>query len=151
MLEQTITLSLPTPVFGKLKRAAELTYRSLDEIVASTINATLIAPSGLPVHLANELAAMHLLGDEALWAAAQPTLSPAQRLRLEQLNHIAGERELTRAESAEQAALLEAYDYSVLHRAQALAILAQRGHRIQLEDPWQAHPDDKSADSANAA
>jgi hypothetical protein len=41
---------------------------------------------------------MHLLSDEALWAAAQPTLSPAQRLRLEQLNHIAGARELTKQE-----------------------------------------------------
>ncbi len=103
------------------------------------------------IRFAQYLAVVALALGVTLWAAAQPTLSPAQRLRLEQLNHIAGERELTRAESAEQAALLEAYDYSVLHRAQALAILAQRGHRIQLEDPWQAHPDDKSADSANAA
>jgi hypothetical protein len=151
MLEQTITLKLPMPVLGKLKRAAELTYRSLDEIVASTINATLTAPPGMPAHLSDELAVMHLLSDEALWAAAQPTFSPAQRLRLEQLNHIAGARELTKAESAEQAALLEAYDYSILHRAQALAILAQRGHRVQLEDPWQANPYDQSVDSASLA
>jgi len=60
----------------------------------------------------------------------QPSLSPAEAARLKQLNHAAGERSLTQAEVSEQAALLEACHLSVLRRAQALAILAQRGHAI---------------------
>ena len=60
----------------------------------------------------------------------QPSLSPAEAARLKQLNHAAGERSLTQAEVSEQAALLEAYHLSVLRRAQALAILVQRGHAI---------------------
>lgn len=76
------------------------------------------------------LAAMHLLSDQALWSAAQPALSQAEQHRLRQLNHAAGERDLTAAEGEEQTALLESYHISVLRRAQALAILTQRGHEI---------------------
>ena len=107
-LAQTITVKLPLPVLGKLKRAAELTYRPIDEILASTIDAALVAPSGLPDELAGELAAMHLLSDQALWAAVHPSFSPAEQQRLRQLNHTAGERPLTQAEAAEQTALLAA-------------------------------------------
>ncbi len=130
MREQTITLSLPEPVLRKLQRAALLTYRSVDEVVATTIDAVLVAPEGLPAELADELAAMHLLSDDALWAAARPSLSPAEQERLQQLNHLAGERDLSPAETAEQQALLESYHRSVLRRAQALSVLAQRGHSI---------------------
>lgn len=75
----------------------------------------------------------HLFSDEALWAATRPSLSPAKQFRLNQLNHKAGERPLTQAEEAEQEHLLTAYHRSVLHRAKALAILAQRGHPLPVE------------------
>lgn len=147
MLEKTITVQLPESAFRKLKRAAELTYRSVDEILVSTIDAALIAPPNLPSDLADELAAMHLLSDDALRAAVQPSLSPAEQHRLQQLNHIAGERPLTQAEAAEQAVLLKAYHRSVLRRAQALAILAQRGHPIPPEDLSPTSFDDNALDS----
>lgn len=130
MTERTFTVTLPEHTFFKLQKAAEVTYRSVDDLLASTIDATLVAPPDLPEALANELAALHLLGDEALWAAVLPSLSPSEQHRLEQLNHIGGERDLTIAESAEQAALLQAYYRSMLRRAQAIAILKQRGHEI---------------------
>lgn len=60
---------------------------------------------------------MHLLSDQALFAAAHPSLPPANLSRLRQLNHTAGERTLTGAEVAEQAALLEDYHFSVLRLA----------------------------------
>jgi hypothetical protein len=130
MSEKTVTVELPESTFRKLKRAAELTYRSVDEILVSAINATLIAPPDLPSELAEELAALHVLSDEALWAATQPSLSSAEQHRLRQLNHHAGERPLTQAEQTEQEDLLGAYHRSVLRRAQSLAILAQRGHQM---------------------
>jgi hypothetical protein len=80
---------------------------------------------------------MYLFSDEALWAAAQSSLSPAEQLRLRQLNRKAGERPLTDAEKAEQEKLLAAYHRSVLRRAKALAILAQRGHHLPVETELQ--------------
>lgn len=114
----------------KLQKAAEVTYRSVDDLLASTIDATLSAPPNLPEELARELAALHLLSDEALWATLLPSLSPTEQHRLQQLNHVAGERDLTTAETVEQTALLNAYYRSMLRRAQAMAILKQRGHEI---------------------
>ena len=75
---------------------------------------------------------MHLFSDEALWAATAPSFSPTEEYRLNQLNAAAGERDLTPAEEAEQQSLIAAYHRSVLRRAKALAILAQRGHRVPL-------------------
>lgn len=130
MTVKTLTVTLPEPIFLKLQKAAEMTYRSVDDLLASTIDATLSAPPNLPDELTRELAALHLLSDEALWAALQPSLSPTEQHRLHQLNHLAGERTLTNAETTEQTALLNAYYRSMLRRAQAIAILKQRGHDI---------------------
>jgi len=148
---KTVTVTLPESAFRKLKRAAELTYRSVDEVLVGTINAALTAPPNLPPDLNDELAAMHLLSDEALWAATQPSLSPAEQRRLRQLNQTAGERPLTTAERAEQAILLTAYHHSVLRRAQALAILAQRGHPVSPEDLQPSPFDGEAAHSQIAA
>ncbi len=130
MLAETITVTLPVPVVRKLQKAAELTYRSVDDVLASTIDAALIAPAGLPVVLAEELAAMHLLSDDALWASVQPSMSAAEQTRLRQLNHVGGLQSLSVTETTEKLSLLNAYHRSVLRRAQALAILKQRGHTI---------------------
>ena len=133
MTAQTVSVSLPRSVFLKLERAAQLTHRSVEQVLTATVNTVLVELPGLPTDLANELAAMHLFSDEALWAALHPSLSPAEQFRLNQLNHKAGECPLTGAEEAEQEHLLTAYQGSVLRRAKALAILAQRGHSLPVE------------------
>ena len=122
MVEQTLTVRLPHSVVVKLKRAAALTHRSVDEIVATTVDAALVEPPSVPEELRADFAATHLLTDQALWANVQPSISPAEVYRLRPLNHAAGERNLTDAETSEQTALLATYHISVLRRAQALAI-----------------------------
>ena len=136
MTVQTVSVGLPRAVFQKLKRAAALTHRSVEDVLVTTVNTLLVAPPDLPPEISNELAAMHLFSDESLWAAAQPSLSPAEQLRLRQLNHTAGARPLTPSEQAEQEQLLTAYQLSVLRRAKALAILAQRGYPLSDEDQF---------------
>ncbi len=147
MLEQTLTVRLPVSVVAKLQRAAALTYRSVHDIVATTVHAALTEPTSVPQELVAEFAAMNLLSDQALWAATHPSLSPAELHRLRQLNHAAGERSQTQAEATEQTALLAAYHISVLRRAQALAILAQRGHEIPYRTSLESGADDESLDS----
>lgn len=132
-MEKSVAIYVPELAYRKLQRAAELTYRSIDEILLGAIETTLPSLPNAPVELAEELAALHLFSDEALWAATAPSMSAAEQMRLAQLNQSAAERPLTAAETAEQANLLAAYHRSVLRRAQALAILAQRGHPVTLE------------------
>src|SRR5262245_14672231 len=131
MLEKTITVTLPEITVQRLEQAAQLAHRSVDEMLATTIEAILaISPQ-----LANEWAAMHLLSDEALWKATQPTFTRAEQKRLYELNHLAGEQELSTQEMSEQAALLEAYQRSIVRRSQAIAILKLRGHPIPQDIP----------------
>lgn len=126
MLEKTITVTLPEATFHRLKQAAQLAQRSIDEMLVTTIDAILaVSPQ-----LANEWTAMHLLSDEALWQATQPALTPTEQERLHELNHLAGERALTEQEMSEQTALLEAYQRSIVRRSQAIAILKLRAHSI---------------------
>ena len=127
-----ILVQLPDPLFQRLKRAAELTHRSVEDIAATTLEAALPLTSDVPDEIANELAAMYLFSDDALWAATAPVFSASEECRLNQLNSAAGERELTLAEEAEQQSLIVAYQRSLLRRAKALAILAQRGHRLPI-------------------
>jgi hypothetical protein len=137
MSSATIPIQLPEFLFQRLKRAAELTHRSVEEIAATTLDAALPSHPNLPAEIANELAAMQVFSDDALWAAVEPSFSPTQARRLAQLNATTSERELSVAESSEQRDLIAAYRHSVLRRAQALAILAQRGHPL----PNLAHAD----------
>lgn len=130
MLQQTLTVNLPESTVRKLKRAAELTFRSVDDVLDATINVALSAPPDLPDNLADELAAMNTFSDEALLAAASSSFSHAQQRRLSQLSHAGGDRTLTPAEHTEMAQLLEAYDQAVLRRAKALSILALRGFSV---------------------
>lgn len=129
-MTQTVTLTLPDAVYYKLNRAAQLTYRSIDDIVATTVDAVLVSDMDLPEALEAELTAMRMFSDDALWAAVHPSMSASQQQRLAQLNTLSKERPLTQPEQAEQATLLDAYNLSTLRRAQALALLKQRGHDI---------------------
>ena len=135
MSTQTLTITLPESAMRRVQRVAELTHRSVDEIVLSALNVSLAAPSNLPPALAGELDAMRFFSDDALRAAFQPSMSTADETRLHQLNHLAGEREFTTAEAAEQTALIEIYHRAALRRAQALAVLQQRGLPLPDEPP----------------
>jgi hypothetical protein len=138
MLEKTITVTLPEATFHRLKQAAQLAHRSVDEMLATTIDAILaVSPQ-----LANEWAAMHLLSDEALWHTTEPVLTPMEQERLHELNHLAGERVLTEPEMSEQTALLEAYQRSIVLRSQAIAILKLRGHPTPQDIP--AYPNESA-------
>jgi len=132
----TIAIEVPAPLFERLRCAASLTHRSVEDIAATSIESVLPPNPDLPSEAADELAAMHVFSDEALWAAIQPSLPASQEHRLRQLNAAAGERELTPAEQDEQQELISTFRRAVLRRAKALALLAQRGHRIPpLEAP----------------
>lgn len=142
MSAQPLTINLPEATIRTLRRAAELTFRSMDDVVLNALNVIFTAPPNLPPELGSEFAAMHSLSDEALQTASTSALSPAQQGRLNQLSHAGGERNLTPAEHAELASLLNLYDQSVLRRAQALAILAFRGHPMPTRADWQHSVDD---------
>ncbi len=139
---QTISVQIPEPIFRRLRRMAEITNRSVEDVLATTVSVALPPDMDLPADLADELAAMTMFSDDALWVATKTSLSPAQQRRLSQLTHAGGSRKLTTAESSELTHMLESYDRSVLRRAKALAILAHRGYEILDKSNWPDLPDE---------
>ncbi len=137
---QTVSVELPEPIFRRLRHIAEVTHRSVEDVLATTVDAALPQTPGVPPEVADDLAAMAVFSDAALWTAAETTLSPEQQRRLNQLTQEGETRLLTDAEAAELTQLIDAYDRAVLRRAKALALLAQRGFDIspRLDRPSSA-------------
>lgn len=127
---ETVAVRLPAPIYRRLKRVAEITYRSVEDVLASTVDAALPLDPDLPTDIADGIAAMQLMNDDALRAAAESSLTQAQQRRLQQLTEFGGQRQLLASEQAELEHLLALYDQSVLRRAKALAILSQRGYEL---------------------
>ena len=125
-----VSIEVPEPVYRRLQHIAETTHRSVEDVLVSTVNVVLPVESGLPDDVSAELAAMSMFSDDALWAAVESALSAAERTRLGQLNDIADDRSLTPAERHELNGLLSRYDYAVLRRARALALLTHRGYDV---------------------
>lgn len=132
-MTKTVSIEMPDDVFQKLQRAASLTQRTVDDVIVTMVNTTFAAPADLPPQIANELAIMRQMKDEALWQALSPSITAQEQQRLQELNAVSEQRSLSPDELEEQQVLLEAHHYSVLRRAQAIAILTLRGHTISDE------------------
>lgn len=145
MSTHSIALDLPAPLAQALTRAAEITYRSVEDLVVSTLQTMFLISPDLPPEVAAELQSMQFFSDERLRVATKPAISPAELERLHQLN--AAKSPLTPAETREQADLLQHYQLSALRRAQAFAVLAQRGHRLPTDDELKAELYGQSQDS----
>ncbi len=84
---RTVNLQVPEAIFHRLQRVAEVTHRPIEDVLATTVNVALPQAPDLPPQLADDLAAMMMFSDEALWASTESSLSAAQRRRLNQLSH----------------------------------------------------------------
>ena len=120
-MSQTLTITLPDSVFKTLTRMAELTYRSVDEVVASTVETTLVSPD-LSADLAGELTQMAFLSDKDLWRAARSRLTTEENERMQELLDKRQRIGLSAQEDQEADDLLLRYDRRMLLRAQSMAL-----------------------------
>ncbi len=84
----------------------------------------------LPPEMIDDMAALTLLNDAALWRAARSTLPPASQERLDLLLDKKGRGELTVAGQQELDRLLSHYEHIVLTRSQAALLLKQREYDV---------------------
>lgn len=85
----------------------------------------------LPDDVEAELAALPSLSDEVLWLLARSTLTLEEQNTLAFLNSTAKTRTLDPAETERLETLLDLYDRMLVRRAQAAAILQQRGYDLR--------------------
>ena len=132
MTKHPVTLDLPEELYARVERRAAQTRRSVADAVLDVLASAIPASDALPADLAETVASLALLDDAALWRAARSHLDAAAAARLEDL-HLKRQGEgLTEAEAAEVARLVRQYERFMLVRAQAAALLKQRGQDVSV-------------------
>ena len=130
MTTQTMTLELPDALYQKLKARAEQTQRTVEAEVLDVLATSVPVADELPADLEEALSPLALLDDASLRRAARSTFPPAAAQQLEEL-HLKRQRQgLTEFEAQTVATLVRQYERAMLVRAQAAALLKQRGYDI---------------------
>jgi hypothetical protein len=137
MALQTITIELPENIYEQIRQAAEKTKRPLQDLLVEAVTAVAPVIDSASTNLRSALAQMAYLNDAALWQAARNTMSSVQQERMELLHHKAQREGLTQIEKEEEEQLLKLYRDTLLVRAQAAVLLAQR--QYDVSDPTQLH------------
>ncbi|HEV3237588.1 MAG TPA: hypothetical protein VGZ25_11410 [Gemmataceae bacterium] len=126
----TLTLQLPDVIYTHLKQRAEHSQRSVEAELLDLVASAVPATNQLPTDLAEAIAPLALLDDAALWKAARVHLPQDASVRLENL-HLKRQREgLTEVEAQTLAGLMREYERGLVVRAEAVALLGQRGHDV---------------------
>ena len=133
MSDTLVMVELPVAAFEQLQVVAREQQRSVREVARDLILRELPGLPPLPPDVQTELAAFAHLSDVILWLVARSALPQTQQQELARLNDAAQRRALTEVEQARQQTLVEAYDRTLLRRAQAAVVLKSRG--FDLSDP----------------
>ena len=120
-------LTLPENLYRRAQRTANLTHCKVEEILISTLEATLpLLPDDLPPDLATELVEWVVLDDEALRAIADAVLSPKQQRRFSSLLRKESEGRLSESEAQEWEVLQQEYLCISRNKAKAHFLLDGR-------------------------
>jgi len=131
MNTQTVTLSLPEPVYLRFQQMARATRQPLADLLLRAVEAG-SPPSweDAPPQFQTALAALGRLDDATLWRVARERPSKRATSRLQTLLLQREERELGPDEQRELEQLIEEADLLMLRKAHAAALLRWRGHAV---------------------
>ena len=130
MTTQTVTLDLPELLYQKLRLRAAQSQRTVEDELLEVLATAVPIIDDLPADLSTAITPLATLNDADLWRAAQTQLPPNVAIRLEEL-HLKRQRAgLTGQQEREAAALIRQYERAMRIRAQAAALLKQRGYDV---------------------
>jgi len=126
---QTITITLPAPIYRRVKQRSQLMQRSVaEELVAVVIDYS--QRDGLADDIEQELAQLDLLTDSELWQAAQITVSREKNESMQELVEKQQRDGLTEQENQQAQLLSHSFNRVMLVRAKSAALLKKRGFDI---------------------
>lgn len=130
MTVQPVLLNIPDLLYDQIKRRAEQTHRSVEAELLDVVTAALPLTDELSTDLNDAISQLGLLDDDALKRAANSHLPNDVSNQLEAL-HVKRQREgLDSTETQTLASLVRQYERTMLTRAQAVALLKERGYDI---------------------
>jgi hypothetical protein len=140
MAVQTVTLSIPEPIYQRARQAAEVLQRQIEDVIVDTLATTLPVLDDAPEEMGSELAAMAHLSDEALQGLANNVMAEERQELLDHLLDEQGRGVLDEAGQRELAALMAEYGRAMLRRAKAVSLLIARGRPVPALTPIPSEP-----------
>lgn len=129
-MSQVLTLKVPDPLFRELQERAQQCNRSVETEALAAIASALPVGTELPSYIISALAPLATMTDAELQSAARTRLPQNVVEALESLNDKKQREGLTAQETQLQAMMLREYDQVMLIRAQAAALLRERGFDV---------------------
>jgi len=130
MTAQDVLIRLPQALFDQLQARAARRQRTVADEILDVLTGATPATEALPDELERVLAHLAHLDDATLWQTARSRIPSEASERLEALNLKYQRAGRTPPEHAESNELVHLYERSMLVRAQAIALLKQRGHDV---------------------
>jgi hypothetical protein len=131
MLAETVTLSIPVPLYQRLLNTALATQRSLEEVMLHALKVG--SPptyDDVPDEFQAELAILDRLDNDALWQIATHRKAAAEMERYDVLLDLNRNGMLADAERLELMDLRHEADRFMLRKAHAAVLLRWRGRSI---------------------
>ena len=126
----TMTVQLPTELYNRLKHRAEQARHSVETELVEAVAMALPSEAELPPELTEAVAQLALLDDEALQRMVRRPFPPEKAAQLEALHLKRQDAGLSEVEAQTATTLARAYEHAIFLRAQAMALLLQRGYDV---------------------
>ena len=129
MNQSTIELEIPSAVYERALEIASESNRSVESVLLDGL--TLLFGS-LP-DMQTMPDALKDYDDQKLWAVVHQRLAWPQDTRLRELIGLGKQGQITDEELAEMERLIALVDHQMFLRSEALLLLKQRGHDIEMQ------------------
>ena len=130
MAVQDVTIRLPDRLYHQVKQRARRMQRSVEEEVVAAVEVALPALDELPLAVADEIGQMFFLTDQELWQAARSKVTSTENRRMQALLLKRQREGLSPEEETEAERLAQRQERVMLVRAQAAALLKERGQDV---------------------
>jgi hypothetical protein len=132
MSTQTHTVTVSDSLYQQLRRQAQKTQRSIEDLVEQTLQRHLPPPleSDLPIEIQAELKALEDLSDDALWQIADSKMNPDKVAMYDALLERQKAGTLTPEGLAWLKKLRQEAEALMLRKAHAYVLLKNQGHQL---------------------
>jgi len=134
MSHYSITLPIPDYIYDRARRIAEGTSQSIEAVLLQQLQDafTKLLPALAPEEQ-SELEALTYLSDDALWTIAREQMPEDRQVRLQTLMEANSQGMLDDTQRSALEALVAQGQRLSLRKAQAAALLTERGYPVTLK------------------
>jgi hypothetical protein len=129
-----IVLTLPEDISELARRIAATTAQPVEQVLLDHLKTLTIPLPNLPSDIQAELDALKNLSDDTLWTIAREQIPEDVQTRAQTLMDRNNSGEIAPEEYTELETLTHRADRLMLRKAEAAAILRQRGHEFSQAD-----------------